>query len=399
MKQQIPVTIVTGFLGAGKTTLLSSLIKRCHSTQIALLINEFGQVTIDGTIMDRAHPSNEIEIHSLANGLVAYSGDETFIPTMIAIKNRECPVDQILIETSGLAAPSGIMELLSTTELRDSFQLDATLAVVDAPLFLAGKFDVNTSSQLPVNARNSIATLFKQQLENADVVVLNKIDELNEDALIEAEAKIRKCAPSVRFIELAYHAELDLRVALGLKLHEATFSPGSHRHKAQLVAVGAGTLQDHSILDGHEHSGLSAHEHGLHTHKHFHEHDPAWMSFTLHCHVPQDQNTLQTALQSITAAQPVLRIKGFVGALHSQGTLLIQGVRSRIDCIASDAHERERIQDQDHHHNHDNHYHDHGQLDHHHDLHDASELVFIGYHLNREEVAQGLTDFTGTHWH
>ncbi len=191
MNGLIPVTIVTGFLGSGKTTLLSSLIKSRQSRRLALLINEFGEVSIDGALIrDCADGHEQIRIHDFPYGLIAYGDDELFIPTMRAIAERRANVDHVLIETSGLALPTAIMELLQGPELAGDFILDATLAVVDTPLLLSDQFERSAdadSADANSAVANSVASLFDQQLEFADVVVLNKIDALDEAALLLAE--------------------------------------------------------------------------------------------------------------------------------------------------------------------------------------------------------------------
>ena len=154
----IPVTIVTGFLGSGKTTLLSSLIKTRQDRRLALLINEFGEVSIDGTLIRSSTDGNEhIRIHDFPYGLIAYGDDEHFIPTMQAIAEHRAQVDHVLIETSGLALPTAVMELLQTPELSGNFILDATLAVVDTPLLLSDQFDGDsgrTVHRLPLRIRS-----------------------------------------------------------------------------------------------------------------------------------------------------------------------------------------------------------------------------------------------------
>src|SRR5260364_29473 len=152
---------------------------------------------------------------------------------------------------------------------------DASLAIVDTPLLLAGHFDARASDA----AANSIADLFCQQLSHADIVVLNKIDGLDKHALIEAETRIRALAPSVRFIELAYQARLESQLTLGLHLHTAAQPIHAHRQPTSTQAS-SGLSRP---LDGHSHSGLAPHLHGLTTHTHFHEHDPGWQSFVLNC--------------------------------------------------------------------------------------------------------------------
>ncbi|MEQ1531013.1 MAG: GTP-binding protein [Methylococcales bacterium] len=370
MNALIPVTIVTGFLGSGKTTLLSSLIKHKHDRRLALLINEFGEIAIDGALIrDESAHSQHIQIHDFPHGLIAYGDDEQFIPTLQAIAERRAQVDHVLIETSGLALPTAIMELLQAPELAENFILDATLAVVDTPLLLADEFE---GKQTQTSPQAAVATLFEQQLEYADVVVLNKIDSLDEDALLCAETRIRARAPNVRFLELAYQAKLDIRLALGLHLHQPTLSAHNHRFTplASMLNVNTGVLDNQRLVDGHAHSGLASHSHGLATHKHFHEQDPGWLSFVLRSQDPQQPEALKTALTEVAKAEPVLRIKGFIQTDHSENAILVQGVRTRM--VISHTAAKKSAQN--------------------------AVCVFIGYHLNRHKVAAHLSRLTETQW-
>ena len=303
MNQLIPVTIVTGFLGSGKTTLLRSLIQRRQTRRLALLINEFGEVSIDGVLIrDSADKSDndrdQIRIHDFPYGLIAYGDDDLFIPTMRAIAARRAHVDHVLIETSGLALPTAVMEMLQRPELAGDFILDATLAVVDTPLLLADQFEPDNAGGNPRAAvAISVAGLFAQQLEYADVVVLNKIDLLDENALLLAETRVRQRAPNVRFLELAYHGQLDIRLALGLRLHQPTLVAQDHGYTplAPMPGPNTGFFGNQNRLNGHAHSGLRAHSHGLATHKHFHEQDPGWLSFVLRSQAPQQAEILKAA--------------------------------------------------------------------------------------------------------
>jgi len=367
----IPVTIVTGFLGSGKTTLLSSLIKTRQNRRLALLINEFGEVSIDGALINDSVGSDQhVRIHDFPYGLIAYGDDEHFIPTMQTIAERRVNVDHVLIETSGLALPTAVMELLQSPELAGDFILDATLAVVDTPLLLSDQFDRDLNADSPQAAvQDSVATLFEQQLEYADVVVLNKIDALDEDALLLAETRVRDRAPNVRFLELAYNAQLDIRLALGLRLHQPTFTVHKHRF-TPLPGSDTPTLGNHVRLNGHTHSGLASHSHGLATHKHFHEQDPGWLSFVLRCEEPQQPETLKQALIEVAKAEPLLRCKGFILLTAPDKPVLVQGVRTRV-AISADTPKQSAKE---------------------------SELVFIGYHLNRNSVAALLFELTETVW-
>jgi cobalamin biosynthesis protein CobW len=132
----------------------------------------------------------------------------------------------------------------------------------------------------------------------------------------------------------------------------------------------AGVLASHARLNGHAHSGLGAHVHGLATHRHFHEQDPGWMSFVLRSRLPQHPGQVRRALEEAARAEPVLRSKGFIQTADSACPTLVQAVRSRV--AISSAEERPAAA--------------------------ISELVFIGYHLRRSRVAAMFTEMTGTLW-
>ena len=362
MKQPIPVTVVSGFLGSGKTTLLCDLLEHRQDLRLAVLINEMGEVSIDGALARASAGRNgEVEIVDFPSGLIAYGEDTRFVPTLQAIARRPGRVDHILIETSGVALPSAAMERLQSPELAGEFVLDATLVVVDTPRLLAGEFSPQEAPGL----------LFDQQLGGADVVVLNKIDDLNDEALLAAEEQVRRRAPNVRFLELAHHARLDVRLALGLRLHQASARP-QHFHGpfAPMPGMGSTTLTDHGRVDGHSHSGLLAHTHGLTTHTHFHEQDPGWLSFTLRNGESHDIARLRDALERVAAEEPLLRCKGFVWSAESGRSVLLQGVRTRV--MLGNGYSPPSSQ--------------------------GSELVFIGYHLSRSRVAAALSRLTGKAW-
>ena len=139
---------------------------------------------------------------------------------------------------------------------------------------------------------------------------------------------------------------------------------------ASMPGDNARLLSNHGIVDGHAHSGLASHSHGLATHKHFHEQDPGWLSFVLRSQEPQQPEALKTALTETAKAEPVLRIKGFILTAHPDDAMLVQGVRARM--VISRYAEKKPA--------------------------DASEIVFIGYHLNRNKVAALLSRLTKTQW-
>jgi cobalamin biosynthesis protein CobW len=428
MKQPIPVTIFSGFLGSGKTTLLCDLLQHRQERRLAVLINELGEVSIDGALArTSAGATDEIEIVDFPSGLIAYAEDTSFVPTLQALARRADKVDHVLIETSGVALPSAVMARLQSPELAADFVLDATLVVVDTPRLLAGEFQRAPSESVSASSASgdrvsgvtgpgsasggwvagvtgpgsasgdcaagatsqgspgpgdrgaecsiaaSAGRLFDQQLASADVVVLNKIDELDTDGLLAAEEQVRRRAPNVRFLELAHHARLDVRLALGLRLHQSADSGRPQHFHGPFTAmpgIDSRPLADHGRVDGHSHSGLMAHTHGLATHSHFHEQDPGWLSFTLRSSERHAVDALRSALESVAAAEPLLRCKGFALSTDDGRPVLLQGVRTRV--VSSEATPKQPPK--------------------------GSELVFIGYHLSRSRVASMLSRLTGKVW-
>ena len=376
---KIPVTIITGFLGSGKTTLICSLLKKNPDRRLAVLVNEFGEVSVDGVLLRSAGEGCGAEIHDLPNGCICCTIKDDFLPVMRQLQSRKHEVDHVLIETSGLALPTPVMSALAWPEIRNDFQLDAVLTVVDTPQLLAGNLETGKpipgaeQSEVPRHL-GSLDSILNQQLESADVVVLNKIDELPEESLMKAEELIRHKAAKIRFLELAYHAELDTRLCMGLNAHQEPAPAAHHDHHhgpiRQMPAELDRPPEDQSQFDGHSHTGLSAHQHDEHTHQHFHEHDTGWQSFVLHCQEPQDAAKIKTAVREVTLHQPILRAKGFAAVDGKQHRLVVQAVRTRVQTYF----EQENCHEP------------------------ASSLVFIGYHPRREQVVRMMNELTGSEW-
>jgi cobalamin biosynthesis protein CobW len=379
---KIPVTIITGFLGSGKTTLICGLLKKIPDRHLAVLINEFGEVSVDGTLLRAAGQEHGAEIHDLPNGCICCTIKDDFLPVMKQLQRRAYDIDHVLIETSGLALPTPVMRALAWPEIRNDFQLDAVLTVVDTPQLLGGNLESGKpipgvdAGEAPQHAA-SVELILNQQLENADVVVLNKIDDLAEDTLMKAEELVRQKAPNVRFLELAHHAELDTRLCMGLNLHDEPAQDGlhtlhEHHHGPvqQMPAELDRPLADQEQFDGHSHTGLGAHEHGEHTHQHFHEHDTGWQSFVLESNDLQDAEKLKVAVREITLQQPILRAKGFASIEGKRHRLVVQAVRNRVQTYFE-----QKQSDESH-----------------------STLVVIGYHPRRDQITTLMSELTNTRW-
>jgi len=379
---KIPVTIVTGFLGSGKTTLICGLLKKNPDRRLAVLVNEFGEVSVDGALLRTAGEECGVEIHDLPNGCICCTIKDDFLPIMKRLQARKHEVDHVLIETSGLALPTPVMRALSWPEIRNDFQLDAVLTVVDTPNLLAGDLEAGKpipgagAAEVPQHL-GSVDSILNQQLENADVVILNKIDELPEESLMRAEELVRQKAPKIRFLELAYHAELDTRLCMGLNVHDEPVAPAAHDHGDhhhgpvhEMPLEMDRPIEDQTQFDGHAHTGMNAHEHGDQTHAHFHDHDTGWQSFVLHCHRPQDAEKLKAAVREVTLQHPILRAKGFAVIDGKHHRLVVQAVRNRVQTYFEQEHTHET----------------------------ESNLVFIGYHPHRDQIVTLMRDLTGADW-
>ena len=169
MSERIPVTVLGGFLGSGKTTLLNRLLHEAHGYKIAVVVNEFGEVGIDGARVSGAERFVELD-----NGCLCCSINEDLQKTLLELQERG-GFDHLILETTGLADPLPVGWTLSRERLVDYYRLDCLLTVVDA---------LNLESAL------SQAPEAEMQIDRADLLVLNKID-LVEDAEAKTIERIR----------------------------------------------------------------------------------------------------------------------------------------------------------------------------------------------------------------
>jgi cobalamin biosynthesis protein CobW len=221
---KIPATVLTGFLGAGKTTLIRHLLEHADR-RIALIINEFGDVGIDREVITGCGiPScREEDVIELANGCICCTVADEFLPTIRRLLEREEVPEHIVIETSGLALPKPLVKAFGWPEVRNRVTVDGVIAVIDAEATAAGLFA--TDPQAVARAREADPTidhespleeLFEEQIQCADMIVLNKLDLVDEAGRAHAEAEIRKQLRKAVRIVPARHGALDPAVLLGL---------------------------------------------------------------------------------------------------------------------------------------------------------------------------------------
>lgn len=215
---RLPVTIVTGFLGSGKTTLVNHILAQAHGLRIAVMVNEFGEIGIDGELIIGAAD----DMLELANGCICCSVNNDLADAIYRALQRQPPVDYLIVETSGLADPLPIVLTFLRPEFRPSVRADAIVAVADAASFSLDLFDSKAAAN---------------QLRYADVVLLNKGDLVGPATAAEVEEKIRtinRAAPIVR----TSRAQIPLPLILSAGLFQSDRYVAEHGH-------------DHLADDGH----------------------------------------------------------------------------------------------------------------------------------------------------
>jgi G3E family GTPase len=174
---QIPVTVLTGYLGAGKTTLLNRLLTEQHGKKYAVIVNEFGEIGIDNELVVNA----DEEVFEMNNGCICCTVRGDLIRIIGNLLKRKGRFDAILIETTGLADPAPVAQTFFVDdEVRERAKLDSIVTVVDAKNFLKRLDDTHEAAE---------------QVAFADIILLNKVDLVSPQELTEVEARIRAMNP------------------------------------------------------------------------------------------------------------------------------------------------------------------------------------------------------------
>jgi cobalamin biosynthesis protein CobW len=303
--ERIPATIITGFLGAGKTTLLRHLLATAKGKRLAIIVNEFGSVGVDGEVLKSCGIKScpEENIVELANGCLCCTVAEEFVPTMQALIDRDAPPDHILIETSGLALPKPLVKAFDWPPIRSRLTVDGVIAVVDAPAVAAGRFADDPEAiarqreaDPSVEHDNPLAEVYEDQLMAADLIVLNKTDLVDADTQAGLKHAVASIVPRAVKVIGAEEGRVEASILLGL---------------------GAAAEDDLASRPSH-HDAL-----GL-----AHEHDD-FESFVVVVPEIADADTLLARLKSVAEAHDVLRIKGFVAVAGKPMRLEVQGVGHR----------------------------------------------------------------------
>ncbi|MDB4975228.1 MAG: cobW [Myxococcaceae bacterium] len=344
--KKLPTTIVTGFLGSGKTTLLRHLLTHANGRRLAVIVNEFGEVGVDGELLRSCAVGCEEEesasgqLYELSNGCLCCTVQEEFVPVLETLLERRDRIDHIVIETSGLALPKPLVQAFQWPQIRAACTVDAVIALVDGPAVLAGQFaedpaavDAQRRDDPNLDHDRPLRELFEDQLSAADMVVISKADQLDAAGIETLRALILKHTPKGVKIITSVQGELPFDVVLGLERASEDTIDSVHTHHDE----------DHE--EGAEHS-----------HELF---DTIVVRLE-----PLERSALLRGLEAVVREHEVLRAKGFAVVDDKPMRLVVQGVGSRFESYFDRPW---TVEEQP-----------------------KTELVFIGSHLDRERVTQTL---------
>ncbi len=301
---RVPCTIVTGFLGAGKTTLIRHVLANAQGRRLAVIVNEFGDVGIDGEILkgcgDAACPAENIV--ELANGCLCCTVADEFVPALDAILAKG-GIEHIVIETSGLALPKPLVQAFHWPAIKSRVTVDGVVVVVDGAALADGRVahDLEAlaqqrSADTALEHDDPIEEVFEDQIACADLVVLNKRDLFDEAGLTTALAAISSVLPrSVKIITVT-DGKVD---------------------EALLLGLGVGTEDD------------IANRRTRHDAEEEHDHDD-FDSFVVPLGEIADPSALVARVAALAEKFDVLRVKGFAAVTNKPLRLLVQAVGPRV---------------------------------------------------------------------
>ena len=302
---KLPVTIITGFLGSGKTTLVRGLMQNPGGKRLAIVVNEFGDVGVDGDILKScAIPDCPAEnIMELANGCICCTVADDFIPTIEALMALEPRPDHILIETSGLALPKPLLKAFDWPDIRSKITVDGVIALADAEAVSAGRFAPNVAAvdaqrlaDESIDHETPLSEVFEDQISCADIILLTKPDLAGPEGVEKAKAVIAAEAPRrLPIVEVA-EGKIDPKIILGLEAAAEDDMDARPSHH-----------------DGH----------------HDHEHED-FDSIVVDIPELADPAELVSAIEHLATDHNILRVKGYAAISGKPMRLLVQAVGARV---------------------------------------------------------------------
>ncbi len=310
--QKIPATIITGFLGSGKTTLIQHLIANIGDKKIAFIINEFGDLGIDGNLLASCDNPNcsEDDIIELTNGCICCTVADDFIPAIEKILARKPRVDHIIIETSGLALPQPLVQAFNWTEIKSQVSVSGVICVADAEALANGRFAHNEKTV--ENQRladdnldhiSSLHELFEDQIISADMILLNKSELVTAESLEDLTKTI---------------------------MHDA-------RKGVPIIAISRGIIDPNIILgldmnaqDDIENRKSHHEQHHADDTEHDHDHDD-FKSISIDLPNINSIKQFEQGLIEILARHNILRLKGFLVIEGKDMRYIVQAVGSRVE--------------------------------------------------------------------
>ncbi len=301
---KIPATIVTGFLGAGKTTMIRHLLENAGGRRIALVINEFGDVGVDGDILKSCgvESCKEENIVELANGCICCTVADDFLPAIESLLKRSDSIDHIIIETSGLALPKPLLKAFDWPQVRARLTVDGVIAVVDASAVSEGRFAddavkmaAQRAADPSVDHDNPLEEVYEDQLLCADIVILNKSDLLTAEEGQRVARQVETVARRQVKVVATKEGRIDADIVLGLKSGAEDDLAARPSH--------------HDSEEGHDHDDFE--------------------SFVVAIPAIVDQAAFVNRLTEIAGRHDVLRMKGFLDVAGKPMRLLVQGVGAR----------------------------------------------------------------------
>jgi len=302
---RVPCTVVTGFLGAGKTTLIRHLLENAKGKRLALIVNEFGDVGVDGEILRSCGVEScpEENIVELANGCICCTVADDFVPALDQILARSPKVDHIIIETSGLALPKPLVQAFQWPTVKGRVTVDGVVAVVDGAALADGKVASDLDALAEQRAADEtldhddpVEEVFDDQVACADLIILSKNDLIDAEGAARANAALDHARPGVKVVPSA-NGQVDASLLLGLGL----------------------AVEDDIENRKSHHDGMGDHEHD------------DFDSFVVEIPAIASPDELAQRVSAAAEAENVLRVKGFVEVGGKPMRLLVQAVGPRVN--------------------------------------------------------------------